>query len=415
MTSPKSAHSQYDIINLERWARYSLALNILLVALHSIIAISSGSLAVRAELTHNVVDFLASLAVLFGIRIANRKSQRFPYGFYKVENLLAVGVSALIFISAYEILQKAIFSQVVPVQTNTWMLFMLLGTTVLPLIFSHFEMRVAVAANSPALIADAKEYRVHMYTTGLALLVLFLHKFPFPLDRIAAMIIVLVVLKTGWELLRDAMRVLLDASLDHDTLTRINQAIDLDPAVSKIKWLTGRNAGRFRFVEAGLILRVSKLEKVEKVLHRIESNIRMGIPYLERVILHVEASDVSCLRYAIPLFDHDGAISRHFGKAPYYAIVTLNPTNIDDIVEEKRIINNPHQNEETAKGIRVAEWLVMQKIDVVLITEDISNKGPEYIFRDAGIILHSTEKTTLAAVLSDECTQLMRIAQQGAR
>ncbi len=147
------------------------------------------------------------------------------------------------------------------------------------------------------------------------------------------------------------------------------------------------------------------------MLDRIESNIRMTLTHIERVLLHVETSDIPHRRYAIPLSSHDGTISTHFGKAPYFAIVTLNRANSDDIVEEQRIIANPHQNVETAKGIRVAEWLVTQKIDVILIKEDVSNKGPEYIFRDAGVKLISSEKNTLSDALSDVCNQLMSTAQ----
>ncbi|MCD6520289.1 MAG: hypothetical protein J7M05_10260 [Anaerolineae bacterium] len=40
----------------------------------------------------------------------------------------------------------------------------------IPLLFSHFELRAGVRANSPALIADAKEHRVHVFTTGVVFL-----------------------------------------------------------------------------------------------------------------------------------------------------------------------------------------------------------------------------------------------------
>jgi divalent metal cation (Fe/Co/Zn/Cd) transporter len=65
------------------------------------------------------------------------------------------------------------------------------------------------------------------------------------------------VFKTGWDLLRDAMRVLLDASLERETLDAIRRLLEADPAVTGSKWITGRNAGRFRFVEAGVSLRVA--------------------------------------------------------------------------------------------------------------------------------------------------------------
>jgi divalent metal cation (Fe/Co/Zn/Cd) transporter len=46
--------------------------------------------------------------------------------------------------------------------------------------------------------------------------------------------IVVAVVKTGWDLLRDAMRVLLDASLDAGTLAAIRKTIHADPAMTEI-------------------------------------------------------------------------------------------------------------------------------------------------------------------------------------
>ena len=47
-----------------RWGWYSIAVNIVLAALHGVIAVASGSLAVTAELTHNLVDLISAGAVL---------------------------------------------------------------------------------------------------------------------------------------------------------------------------------------------------------------------------------------------------------------------------------------------------------------------------------------------------------------
>ena len=59
-------------MNVERWGWYSVGLNVLLAALHAVIAAASGSLAVAAELVHNLVDFAAAVAVLAGIKLASR-------------------------------------------------------------------------------------------------------------------------------------------------------------------------------------------------------------------------------------------------------------------------------------------------------------------------------------------------------
>lgn len=385
-------------MNVERWGWYSILVNVVLAGLHAVIVTASGSLAVAAELVHNLVDLLTAVAVLAGLKIAARKSTAFPYGLYKVENLVAAGLAIMVFVSAWEIVRLALSAPPAPVRTDAWMLGLLLATAAIPLAFSHFELRAGRAANSPALIADAREYRVHVFTTGLAFLALLAQWLRFPLDRIAALLIVVAVVRTGWDLLRDAMRVLLDASLDAGTLDAIRKTIHADPAVTEILWITGRNAGRFRFVEAGVALRVADSDRTEAVVHRIEAAVRAAVPHVERVLLHVEAPASPYLHCALPLADPAGTLSPHFGEAPWFALVSVR--RADGAVDESRILANPHGGEARAKGIRVAEWLVAQKVDVVLTRENLKGKGPPYVLHDAGVKLHQTDRGTVAEALA---------------
>ena len=373
----------------ERWGWLSLLVNIVLVGVHGILAMVSGSLAVSAEVIHNLLDLLGAAAVLMGIRLAGRKSHHFPYGLYKVESMVALGLACLIVLTAYGIGRDALFSDSREVHVEPWMFAVLMLTTALPLLFSHFELRAGQAARSPALIADALEYRVHAFTTGLLFVSLASQWSNWPLDRVVALLIVLVVLKTAWDLLADAMRVLLDASLDAETLQKIRQVIESDPMVIEVNWVTGRNAGRYRFVESGLALRATSRRKVENAVLRIETMVRDMIPHIERVLVQVEPARTPHVRYAIPLAAADGPISEHFGEAPYFAILTLRLS--DQSVVERHLAANVFRDIERGKGIRVAEWLAAQKVDVVLSREDLQSKGPAYVLRDAGIELRLTK------------------------
>jgi cation diffusion facilitator family transporter len=385
-------------LKLERWGWASIAVNIALAALHAAIARASGSLAVTAELMHNLVDLLAAIGVLIGLRLATRTMRGFPYGLYKVENLVAVGLALLIFVSAFEIASQALRARAAALHVDAWMLAALVVGGALPLVFSHYELRVGIAANSPALIADAREYRVHALTSGLAFAALAAEWMELPIDRIAALFIVVAVVKTGWDLLRDAIRVLLDASLDTPTLDEVRRIIEADPAVSELGWAMGRSAGRFRFVEAGIALRVSAPERTERVVQRIEAAVRAAVPHVERVLLHVEVPTTPCVRYAVPLADREGEVSEHFGAAPYFAIASVR--RADGAVAEQRVLPNPHAADERAKGMRVAEWLVAQKVDVALTRESLHGKGPVYVLEDAGIELRLTDKRSLAEALA---------------
>jgi predicted Fe-Mo cluster-binding NifX family protein len=97
------------------------------------------------------------------------------------------------------------------------------------------------------------------------------------------------------------------------------------------------------------------------------------------------------------LANPDGRLSEHFGQAPYYALVTLRFS--DEAVEKQEVVQNPHREVSKAKGIRVAEWLVSQKVDRVVLKENLQGKGPEYVFADAGVEMILTEAETVSLAL----------------
>lgn len=390
------------------WA--SIGVNVVLGLLNLAIAAASGSLAVAAEMVHNLVDLVASVGVLAGVKIAERESRAFPYGLYKVENVVSVGVALLIFFTGYEIAREALRGQGGTTTVNGWMLAGVALSALIPLVFSHYEMRVAREINSPSLRADAQEYRAHVFSSGVVFLALVGHLVGFPLDRYAALIIVVLIAKTGWELLVDGMRVLLDASLDAETLDQVRSIVKADPAVTEVRTLAGRNAGRYRFLEADVALRVDDLDKAYAASRRIEEAIRAEVPHVERVRIHYEPRVRTHLRYAVPLADVGGTLSPHFGEAPYFALVTVRTAqdhgqeDSSPRIEHQEVLANPHADVEKAKGIRVAEWMVALKADVVVLREDVQGKGPAYVFADAGVETRLTRSETLTGALAEQMT-----------
>jgi predicted Fe-Mo cluster-binding NifX family protein len=164
--------------------------------------------------------------------------------------------------------------------------------------------------------------------------------------------------------------------------------------------LVGRNAGRYRFIEADVVLRVDDLEKAHAVSERIAGAIRSEVPHVERVQLHYEPQARTHLRYALPLADVNGLLSEHFGEAPYFGLVDVRMA--DGQIERAEVLANPYPEVEKAKGIRVGEWLVGLKTDVVLLREDVHGKGPAYVFRDAGVETRLTQAATQSEALGEQ-------------
>jgi cation diffusion facilitator family transporter len=370
-------------VALERWGWASIGVNLLLTLINLAIAAASGSLAVAAEMVHNLVDLAASVAVLAGLKISQRQSKAFPYGLYKVENVVAVGVALLIFVSGYEIAKEALLSSSQEATVEGWMLVGAGLSAAIPFLFGRYELRAGKAANSPALIAEAQEYRVHVFSSGLVMAALIGQTVGWPLDRAAALIIVLLIAKMGWELLSDGMRVLLDASVDAKTLSRVHGIVSQQPAVVAVRSLTGRNAGRYRFIEAEVSVRVRDLDKANQIGHTIADAIREQVPHVERALIHVEPNEKPTRRLALPLADENGSISQHFGTAPYFSFKDVRVE--DGSLLEQRIVPNPYAGDPRGRGLKVAQWLLAQKVDVLQTADDIREKGPGYALGDAGV------------------------------
>jgi cation diffusion facilitator family transporter len=317
-----------------------------------------------------------------------------------VENVVSIVIAGLIFFTGYEIVHEALLTSPRETAVSFWMLAGVLLSAIIPLAFSHFELKAGRRANSPSLMADAQEFRAHIFSSGVVFAALLGQLFGLHLDRWAALFVAVFILKTGWELLRDGMRVLLDASLDASTLSQVRQIFQNDPLVEQVKSLTGRNSGRYRFLEAEVRLRVNDLEKAHTISQRIEQTIRDSIPHVDRVMIHYEPVIPSHMRYAFPLATSDGKLSGHFGRAPYMALVTTRL--VDGAIENYEVMRNPYCEEEKAKGIRVAEWLVSRKVDRIMLKEDLRGKGPEYVFANAGVEMVDTPSDTLDEALERE-------------
>ncbi|MFZ2535567.1 cation diffusion facilitator family transporter [Methanothrix sp.] len=381
-----------------RVALYSLLFNLALVAAKLTLSALSGSLALRADAIHSTVDVMASLALILGVKISERKSESFPLGLYKVENLASIAISFLLFLTAYEIVLEAVRGEAMPINYQGWVLYAVAAIIPLPYLFGSFQIKVGERTGSPSLIADGVQHKADVLTSSLVFLALIAQTVSFPLDRIAAVIIALAIIKEGWGILVAGMRVLLDASVDAPTLERIRALILEAPEVVSIKELMARNSGRYLFVQANLTLRVADLKRAHLASERIESRIRKEIPQVDRVQIHYEPIVGSRRRYAAPLADMRGTLSKHFGESAYFALVEMDFEEMKLLRQE--IVANPHKDLSKGKGLKVAQFLLGFKPDVVFSRESLEGKGPGYAFAEAGVETAQTDVETLEELVA---------------
>ncbi len=390
---------------IEWVALYALLINFVLTGIKGVLAYFSGSLAVAASAIDSATDSVASLTILGGLKLSTRKSPTFPYGLYKIENVISVIMAMFIFFAGYEIVRNILSPGAEPPTITLGLIGWLSAGTLITFLFGQYAIAAGKRTKSPTLIAEGRHRQVDVLSSLVVVVAVGLHYFGLDIDffgitidRIAAGLVLIFIGYAGWEIFSDGMRVLLDASLDPETLDQIRKIIESQPMVTEIRMLVGRNAGRYRFLETEVVLRTGDLKKAHAISQDIEADIKKQMPLVERVVIHYEPQVSEYLRIAVPLADSVERVSAHFGEAPYFAVVLLRLA--DGNIERQEVVTNPHTKVPKAKGIRVAEWLLEHKVDVVVAREDLHKKGPAYVFADAGVELQVSEAGQLSEVIN---------------
>jgi cation diffusion facilitator family transporter len=378
----------------KRLALLSFGLNVCLMVSKFLLYLFSGSIALLAETVHSVTDVISSLLLLGGIHLAAKRSERFPWGLYKVENVAAVLTAVFIFISAYEIAKTTYSPHASLLRNLDVTLVILLLMTIPVLLFYRYELKAAKELNSPSLMADAMHWKMDLGPIVIVAVGVAGSRFSYPAaDRFAALVILIFVIKAGYEILRDSMKSLLDASADRKTLDKIKEVTRSFAQVKDIISLNARNSGRFIFVHLELSFALKRLKEAHRVAEDIAGEIKDRIPFVERVIIHYEPEKKNYRRHAAPLANREGDISEHFGRAPFIALWDERIT--DGALISQEIVENPFLQIEKGKGIRLAKFLVEKGIDILYTMEDFGGKGPEYVLSDAEIEVRKTDLTSL--------------------
>ncbi len=382
----------------EKIGVYSVAINLLLVGIKGLLAFLSGSVALLADTIHSSSDVISSATVLVGIKISKRKSKNFPYGLYKVENFVSLLSSLLIFLAGYGVARTVFFQP--QFLKNEYLPCAVAGVLItmgMTFAFSRYELKQGKKIGSPSLVADAEHIRTDMLSSIVIIVGLLGAWFGLRLDKVAALLVVFLVLKAGIRIFTDSLRVLLDASIDFETMDRVKSIIMKDSQIKSINALFGRNSGPFKFIEADIVVKAKNFEKAHSASKRIEKAIKEQVSHVDHVLIHYEPQKKETTTYAVPLNDDKQGLSEHFGEAPYFYLAIVREKT--GLLISETYHRNPFAREEKGKGIKVSEWLLEKGVDTVYSPKEFKGKGPGYVFSDAGVEVAVTEGKSVEDIL----------------
>ena len=378
-------------------AVYSVFLNLFLTVLKIGAGILSGSASLVADGIHSLADLAASLSVLAGIVIANMKVKGFPYGLYKVENIVSLVSALAIFFAGFEIGREVLFShhtlkiKNLPIAVGAIVL-----TIVITYLFSRYERKKGEELHSPSLIADSEHIKTDMFSALVVLAGIIGNYLGYPfIEKAAVLIIVVLIFHAGYEIFIEALKVLLDASLDKETLDGVKEILLSHPLVSQVKSITGRSSGSYKFIEAEITVSTNDLKKAHSVVHEVEAKVRREYPFIEKIVIHFEPEEKKERLVAIPV--NGNKVCGKFAECPEILLVLLKKGFYKEIDRFK----NEATELKYGRCIELVEELVKRKVDCVAVNNLPLGKGVIYALSSYGIGMKFIPEDDLSKFLSE--------------
>lgn len=357
---------------------------VFLSILKGIVGFYSGSAALIADAIHTSLDIFTSLAVWIGLKLSMRGSEeKFPYGYYKADNLVSLFVSIIILFSGVELVREALLNITSPVEIKLQGI--ALGTAVFSVVamyaLSQYKFKVGKQIDSQALIADA----LHSYTDVFSSLIVAITIIGsllgvLWLDSAGVLVISFMIFKLGIGMARDSILTLMDAWLDKDSITRIRQNVGSIQGVKTVDDIRLRKSGLVVFGEIEIEIEGdSSLKRVEMLSEEIEKTVKNEVNNLEHLVINVKPEKVSVMKLAVPVLMQEGLhskISRHFSKAPHFIFIEFENNNL----KSWNVRENPAADLEKKKGLKTAEFLKDQGVNVLIVDE--IGEAPFHILRD---------------------------------
>ena len=185
-----------------------IMVNVLVCLGELIIGFLIGSIAMISDAIHNVADAGGSLVSFLSFKLSGRKADaEHPYGHGRMEYLLSIGFSILLFVVAAQLGIEAVDHIMNPevVEFSMSALAVMLGAMVLKIWLSFFLRSIGNRIDSPILRANGKEALSDVWATAAIAIGLLLGGiFQLSIDGYLGLIVALIIAKAGFEVLKEA-------------------------------------------------------------------------------------------------------------------------------------------------------------------------------------------------------------------
>lgn len=268
-----------------------LMANLAVVTVKVVIGVKTGSLSILGDAIHSSVDALNNLAFIVLTRLAGAAPDAdHPYGHGKFESLGALFILVFLSVTCFELLKSSLaglLQGVPPPRIRGTHLLLLLATLLVNLWVTWYERRRGRQLDSELLVADAAHTRVDVFISAGVLVGAVLMRFGVRhLDAAIAIIIVLLVIRVGWEIIRDAIPSLVDqVAREADAIRRNAESVAGVRAAYAIR---SRSAAGVVFAELTIgVEGAMPVGAAHEIADAVERRLMEQV-HLDHVVVHIE-------------------------------------------------------------------------------------------------------------------------------
>ena len=272
----------------------SMIVNVFLSLIKIISGILGSCNSLIADGIHSISDLSTDIIAIIGNKLSLKPADnKNPYGHGKIEYLTSLIISIVILFLGFSIIYNTINRQtVIP---KVWVLIVSFITIISKYFLSSFIIKQGKRINSTILIASGYESRSDAVgSIGVFLSVIVMHLSSYInifkyADKVATIIIAILIIKTGFNILKENIGLLLGEQLiDEDYLQKIKNIIyeEEDLKIKKIHIL--RNGPYNHLVATITMNNFMSLEDAHDKIDLIELKVKEYDEKIKYVTIHVE-------------------------------------------------------------------------------------------------------------------------------
>lgn len=280
-------------------AGLSITSNAIIIVTKIIAGMLSGSISIISEAIHSMSDFLASVLTFFAVtRSAEPADKEHPFGHGKYEDMSGFIEGGLIIFAGcfivFESTKKIIFGYTLQTESMLGIYVMALAV-VANFVVSRYLFYVAKKSDSVSLLADAEHLSTDIFSSLGVLLGLVLIKITgiAALDPIVAIVVAVIILKTGFMISKETLNNLLDGSLPQEDIKKIETILKNNKVIKGFKNIKGRKSGQYKDIELTLLFNPDmKISCAHNICDEIENEIKKELGNVSTII-HAEPCKIS--------------------------------------------------------------------------------------------------------------------------